>query len=78
MVAIEVVASTLQGKIICRMLTEHGIPCELSEEADADTGGPSFGPQGSVQVLVLEEHAAEATRLLTDYFAGRIAASPPS
>ena len=78
MIPIEVVASTLQGEIICRMLAERGIPSELSEEADADTGGPAFGPQGSVQVLVLEEHAAEARRLLTDYYAGRMAAAPAS
>jgi len=72
LIPIEVVASTLQGEIICRMLAEQGIPCELSDEADADTGGPSFGPLGSVQVLVLEEHAANAKRLLLDYYAGHI------
>jgi hypothetical protein len=71
MLAVEVAASTLQGEIICGMLAEQGIPCELSDEADADTGGPSFGPQGSVQALVLEEYAAHARRLLEDYYTGR-------
>ena len=64
LVVVYTAAGQMQANLIKGMLEASGIPAELSQEGAGAVYGFTVGTMGMVDILVAEEHAAEAEALL--------------
>jgi hypothetical protein len=72
---IVVVASTsgmIEAEILRGLLEAKGITVLLLQESAGKAIGLSVGPLGQVNLMVPADQAAEATKILDDYHAGRL------
>lgn len=67
-VQIESFDDPVEAMLLREMLTEQGIPAVLVQDSSAKVFGLSA--QTSAEVFVAPDKAAEARRLISDYFSG--------
>ncbi|MGH2522011.1 MAG: DUF2007 domain-containing protein [Anaerolineales bacterium] len=72
LIVVHTTAGAMQANIIKGMLEAAGIPATLSQESAGATFGLTVGAMGMVDVLVPEEHVAEAEELLAAMSQGKL------
>jgi hypothetical protein len=71
-VVVETTSGMIEAEILRGLLQAKGITVWLLQESAGRAIGLSVGPLGQVDLMVPADQAAEATKVLDDYHAGRL------
>ncbi|HEY42845.1 MAG TPA: DUF2007 domain-containing protein [Anaerolineae bacterium] len=71
-VVVETTSGMMEAEILRGLLEAQDITVWLLQESAGRAIGLGVGPLGQVDLMVPADQAAEATRILDDYYAGRL------
>lgn len=72
LVVVHTTAGAMQAEIIKGLFESVGIPARLSQESVGSVYGFTVGAMGLVDILVPEEHTAQAQEVLAAYERGEL------
>lgn len=73
---VDTAIGAVQAEVLRGMLEAQGVQVMFSYESAGRVEGLFVGPMGEVDLLVPASQAAQARRILADYYAGRLEVQP--